>query len=89
MDEINNKNTTRSEKFINFKSSIFFPTQINMKLLNSVARAYIVPNCPWLIFRSTLILELNSPIKKLCPKLEKNVNIKPKIIILMFNILKI
>jgi len=45
------------------------------------------------MFRSALIFELNSPIKKLCPKLEKNVNINPKIIILklnlIFNILKI
>ena len=43
-----------------------------------------MPNCPWLIFKSDRISELNNPIKKLCPKLEKNVNINPKKIILKF-----
>jgi hypothetical protein len=33
---------------------------------------------------SFLIGELNKPRKKLCPKLEKNVNIKPNIIIFLF-----
>ena len=70
-------------------SSIFFPTQISNKLLSSVADAYIVPNCPWVIDNSFLILELNNPKKKLCPKLEKNVKINPNIITLklkLFNI---
>ena len=61
-------------------SSIFLPNQIKKKLLNKVAEAYIEPNCPWVIDNSFLILELNNPKKKLCPKLEKNVNINPKII---------
>ena len=34
---------------------------------------------------ASLMLELNNPIKKLCPKLEKNVNINPNIIILKLN----
>ena len=38
-----------------------------------------MPNCPWVIDSSFLILGLNIPKKKLCPKLEKNVNIKPNI----------
>ena len=62
-----------------FISSIFFPNQIKKILLNKVAEAYIVPNCPCVIDNSFLILELNKPKKKLCPKLEKNVNIKPNI----------
>ena len=33
-----------------------------------------------MIDNSFLILELNRPKKKLCPKLEKNVKIKPNII---------
>ena len=65
-------------------SSIFLPNQIKKKLLNKVADAYIEPNCPWVIDNSFLILELNNPKKKLCPKLEKNVNIKPKIITFLF-----
>ena len=48
-------------------------------LLNNVADAQIEPNCPWEIDKVSLILELNKPKKKLCPKLEKNVNIKPNI----------
>ena len=58
-------------------SSIFFPNQIIRRLLNNVAEAYIVPNWPWLIDNSPLILGLKIPKKKLCPKLEKNVKIKP------------
>ena len=70
---------TRNENLTMPISSIFFPTQINKKLLNKVADAYIVPNCPWLIDNSFLMLGLKIPKKKLCPKLEKNVNIKPNI----------
>jgi 3-hydroxyisobutyrate dehydrogenase len=33
------------------------------------------------------MLELNNPIKKLCPKLEKNVSMNPKIIILILNLI--
>ena len=39
MDEKNNKIITNNEKVINLKSSIFFPTQIKIKLLNKVAKA--------------------------------------------------
>ena len=49
-------------------------------LLSKVAEAYIEPNCPWVIDKASLMLELKRPRKKLCPKLEKNVNIKPNII---------
>jgi hypothetical protein len=35
------------------------------------------------------MLELNSPKKKLCPKLEKNVNIKPNIITFKLKLLNI
>ena len=35
------------------------------------------------------MLELNKPRKKLCPKLEKNVNIKPNNITLKFKLLNI
>jgi hypothetical protein len=38
---------------------------------------------------ASLMLELNSPRKKLCPKLEKNVNIKPNKITLIFKLLNI
>ena len=72
-----------------FTSSIFFPTQINKRLLNNVADAYIDPNCPWVIKRASLILELNNPKKKLCPKLEKNVNINPKMITFKLKLLNI
>ena len=70
-------------------SSIFFPTQIKRKLLNRVADAYIEPNWPWEIESSFLILELKSPKKKLCPKLEKNVNINPNIITFKLKLLNI
>ena len=70
-------------------SSIFFPTQINKKLLNKVADAQIVPNCPWVIDNASRILELKRPRKKLCPKLEKNVNIKPNIITFKLKLLNI
>ena len=70
-------------------SSIFFPTQINKKLLNKVADAQIVPNCPWVIDNASRILELKKPRKKLCPKLEKNVNIKPNIITFKLKLLNI
>ena len=72
-----------------FTSSIFLPIQTNIKLLNNVAVAYIDPNWPWVIERASLILKLNRPKKKLCPKLEKNVNIKPNKIILKFKLLNI
>ena len=72
-----------------FMSSIFFPNQIKKILLNKVAEAYIVPNCPCVIDSSFLILELNSPKKKLCPKLEKNVNMNPKIITFKLKLLNI
>ena len=71
------------------KSSIFFPIQTNMKLLNNVADAYIDPNWPCVIERASLILELNKPRKKLCPKLEKNVNINPNIITFKLKLLNI
>jgi len=38
---------------------------------------------------ASLMLELNSPRKKLCPKLEKNVKIKPNKITLKFKLLNI
>ena len=38
---------------------------------------------------ASLMLELNSPKKKLCPKLEKNVNINPNKITLKFKLLNI
>jgi len=46
-----------------FTSSIFLPTQINKRLLHKVADAYIEPNCPWVIDRASLILELKRPKK--------------------------
>ena len=70
-------------------SSIFFPNQIKKILLSKVAEAYIVPNCPCVIDNSFLILELNNPKKKLCPKLEKNVNINPNIITFKLKFLNI
>ncbi len=76
-DEINKKNITMKEKFNNFNSSIFFPNQTSTMLDKRVADAQTEPNCPWEMLRSSLTLELNKPIKKLCPKLEKNVNINP------------
>jgi hypothetical protein len=41
------------------------------------------------IKRASLILELNNPKKKLCPKLEKNVNINPKMITFKLKFLNI
>jgi len=41
------------------------------------------------IDKASLILELNNPRKKLCPKLEKNVKIKPNKITLKFKLLNI
>ena len=70
-------------------SSIFFPTQISNKLLHNVADAYIEPNCPWVIDSVSLILVLNIPRKKLCPKLEKNVNINPNTITFKLKFLNI
>ena len=68
---------TNSENLNADISSIFFPIQISTKLLSNVAEAYIEPNCPCDIESSDLMLLLNNPIKKLCPKLEKNVKINP------------
>ena len=62
---------------------------MNKKLLNKVAEAYIEPNCPWDIFSSFLMLVLNIPKKKLCPKLEKNVKINPNIITFKLKLLNI
>ena len=70
-------------------SSIFFPTHISSKLLHNVADAYIEPNCPCVIVKASLMLELNKPRKKLCPKLEKNVKINPKIITFKLKLLNI
>ena len=38
-DDKNNNKITKKEKYINLKSSIFFPTQIKVKLLINVAKA--------------------------------------------------
>ena len=88
-DEKDNNKITNSANFEMLISSIFFPTHIKRKLLNKVADAYIEPNWPWVIESSFLILELKSPKKKLCPKLEKNVKINPKKITLNFKLLNI
>ena len=80
---------TYAANFRIFTSSIFLPIQIKTKLLNKVADAYIEPNCPWEIDKASLILELNKPKKKLCPKLEKNVKIKPNIITFKLKLLNI
>ena len=80
---------TKNENLIISISSIFFPNQISTKLLNKVAEAYIEPNCPWVIDNSFLMLGLKIPKKKLCPKLEKNVNIKPNIITFKLKLLNI
>ena len=80
---------TKNENLIISISSIFFPNQISIKLLNKVAEAYIEPNCPWVIDNSFLMLGLKIPKKKLCPKLEKNVNIKPNIITFKLKLLNI
>ena len=87
-ENANNK-MTKNENLIIPISSIFFPTQISIKLLNKVADAYIEPNCPWLIDNSFLMLGLKIPKKKLCPKLEKNVNMKPNIITFKLKLLNI
>ena len=47
------------------------------------------PNCPWVIDKASLMLELNNPKKKLCPKLEKNVKIKPNTITFKLKLLNI
>ena len=83
-----NKITNKANLEI-FISSIFLPTQINKKLLNNVAEAYIDPNWPCVIESSLRILVLKSPKKKLCPKLEKNVNIKPNTITFKLKLLNI
>ena len=44
--DIDNNKTTNIENFKILISSIFFPTQINKKLLSKVAIAYTEPNCP-------------------------------------------
>ena len=72
-----------------FTSSIFFPIQTKTMLLNNVAEAYIEPNCPCVIDNASLMLELKSPRKKLCPKLEKNVNINPNTITFKLKLLNI
>ena len=75
--ENDNNKITKIANFDIFISYIFFPNQIKTKLLSKVAEAYIEPNCPCVIDNSSLMLGLNKPKKKLCPKLQKNVNIKP------------
>ena len=45
-EEILNETITKKANLIVFTSSIFFPAQINIKLLNKVAVAYTEPNCP-------------------------------------------
>ena len=84
----NNKITKKANLEI-FISSIFFPIQINNRLLNKVADAYIEPNCPCVIDSSFLMLGLKIPKKKLCPKLEKNVNINPNTITFKLKLLNI
>ena len=83
-----NKITNKANLEI-FISSIFLPTQIKRKLLNNVAEAYIDPNWPWVMESSLRILVLKSPKKKLCPKLEKNVNINPNTITFKLKLLNI
>ena len=87
--EKDNSNVANEANLNISTSSIFFPTQIITKLLSKVADAYIVPNCPWEIDSASRILELNKPKKKLCPKLEKNVNINPNIITFKLKLLNI
>ena len=79
-DDKANRTITNMENLNTSISSIFFPIQIKIKLLAKVADVYIEPNCPWLICSSFLMLGLKIPIKKLCPKQEKNVNMNPNII---------
>ena len=88
-DENESNKITNNANLEIFISSIFLPTQINNKLLNRVADAYIDPNCPCVMESSLRILVLKSPKKKLCPKLEKNVNMKPKIITFKLKLLNI
>ena len=87
--EADKKIITYDANFKILKSSIFFPIQTKTILLNKVADAYIEPNCPCVIDSASLMLELNNPRKKLCPKLEKNVNIKPNIITFKLKLLNI
>ena len=87
-ENANNK-ITKKENLVILISSIFFPNQINIKLLSKVAEAYTEPNWPWLIESSFLMLGLKIPKKKLCPKLEKNVNIKPNTITFKLKFLNI
>ena len=87
--ENESKIITKNANFEILMSSIFFPTHIRTKLLNKVAEAYIEPNCPWDMDNSFLMLVLNIPIKKLCPKLEKNVNINPNKITFKLKLLNI
>ena len=82
-------NVTKKANLNILMSSIFLPTHINKKLLSNVAEAYIDPNCPCVIESVSRILELNRPRKKLCPKLEKNVNINPNIITFKLKLLNI
>ena len=87
--EIDKNTITNDANFKIFTSSIFFPIQTKTMLLSKVAEAYIEPNCPWVIDKASLILELKRPRKKLCPKLEKNVKIKPNIITFKLKLLNI
>ncbi len=82
--EKDKSNVTQTANRKIFISSIFFPTQISNRLLHNVADAYIEPNCS-----VSLILVLNIPRKKLCPKLEKNVNINPNTITFKLKFLNI
>ena len=87
--EIDKNIITYDANFKIFTSSIFLPIQTKTMLLNKVADAQIEPNCPWEIDKASLMLELKSPRKKLCPKLEKNVKIKPNIITFKLKLLNI
>ena len=87
--EIDKNIITNDANFKIFTSSIFFPIQTKTMLLSKVAGAYIEPNCPWVIDKASLMLELKRPRKKLCPKLEKNVKIKPNIITFKLKLLNI
>ena len=80
---------TYDANFRIFTSSIFFPIQTKTILLSKVAEAYIEPNCPCVIDNSSLMLGLNKPKKKLCPKLEKNVKINPNKITFKLKLLNI
>ena len=62
-DENESNKITNNANLEIFISSIFLPTQINNKLLNKVADAYIDPNWPWDIESSLRILVLKSPKK--------------------------